>query len=162
MYLPKGQLMIHHGPKSQPNQGAKGGITIVLSPIMTKSWKRGGSITADKGGEGAGETTRLLSVDIEIKTVVSTKTKSKLKHLIRLTLVTSYHPTSSYSDKDTSNFNQQVFTMLNLIPKENILILESDFNASIGTWQTNSTVNNYENDPSESIFCPHRNPRRNM
>jgi len=52
MYLPKRQLMIHHGPKSQPNQGANGGITIFLSPKMTKSWKRGGSITTDnKGGK---------------------------------------------------------------------------------------------------------------
>jgi len=44
MYLPKGQLMIHHGPKFQPNKGVKGGIAIILSPEMTESWKRGGSI----------------------------------------------------------------------------------------------------------------------
>jgi len=31
-YLPKGQIMIYHGPEHQPKQGAKGGVTIVLSP----------------------------------------------------------------------------------------------------------------------------------
>jgi len=118
MYLPKGQPMIHHSPKSQPNQGAKGGIAIILCPKMMESWKRGGIIIR-QGGETAGETTRLLSVDIKIKTVVRAKTKSKFKHL-RLTLMTSYHPTSRYLDKDASNFNQQVSTMLNLIPTKQL------------------------------------------
>ena len=151
--------MIYHGPKSQPNQGAKGGVAIILSPEMMESWKRGGSIIR-WGGETPGEFTRLVSVDIEIKTVVRAKTKSKFKHL-RLTLMTSYHPISRYLDKNTSNFNQQMSTMLNLISKEIILILGADLNAFIRTWQTHSTVNNDANDPSESLFGPHGNLRKN-
>jgi len=44
-YLPKGQLMIHHGLESQPKQGAKGGIAIILSPEMAENWIKNESIT---------------------------------------------------------------------------------------------------------------------
>ncbi len=29
--LPRGQLLIHHGPKEQPSHGAKGGVAVILS-----------------------------------------------------------------------------------------------------------------------------------
>ena len=138
---------------------------VALQFFFLPKWPKAGkgeeaSPQTIRGGEAAGETTRLLSVIIEIKTVVSAKTKSKFKHL-RLTLMTSYHPISRYLDKNTSNFNQQMSTMLNLISKEIILILGADLNAFIRTWQTHSTVNNDANDPSESLFGPHGNLRKN-
>jgi len=94
-YLPKGQLMIHHGPESQPKQGAKGGIAIILSPEMAKTWIKSRSIMR-YGGDSISGTTKLLSVDFKIKTFASIKTKSKFKHL-NISLLVSYHPTSAYT-----------------------------------------------------------------
>ena len=156
--LPKGQLMIHHGPESQPTHGAKGGVAIILSPEMTENWKRGGSIIR-RGGLLAGETTRLLGIDVEIKTVVRAKTKSKFKHL-NLSLMTSYHPTSSYPKKDAVTFNQQVSKVLDQVPEKNILILGADLNASIGTHPPNTSSSD-ECDPSVCLLGLHGNPQRN-
>lgn len=35
--------LIHHGPETQPTNGAKGGVaTIVLSPELAEAWKNSG------------------------------------------------------------------------------------------------------------------------
>ena len=39
-YLPKGQIMIHCGPKKQPKQGAKVGVAVILSPKLEQGWKK--------------------------------------------------------------------------------------------------------------------------
>ena len=41
-YLPKGQLMIHHGQIIEPKQGTKGGIAIILSEEFKEGWNQGG------------------------------------------------------------------------------------------------------------------------
>ena len=56
--LPSGHFLIHHGPDTQPRQGAKGGIAIILSPETAVNWKRGRSVT-HYGGTTIGGTTRL-------------------------------------------------------------------------------------------------------
>ena len=37
-YLQKGQLVINHGPESQPKQSTKEGIAIIVSPVMAENW----------------------------------------------------------------------------------------------------------------------------
>ena len=129
--LLRGQLFIHHRSNVQPLQGAKGGVAILLSPEMATNWKNGGSVTR-KGGTTVEETARLLSIDVQIKTKVNFKTKSKIKHM-QISLLSSYHPTSGYSEADANKFNLQVSSMINQIPEKNALIMGSDQNASIGT-----------------------------
>jgi len=98
-----------------------------------------------------------MSIDVEIKTLVKTKSKSKTKY-VKVSLLTSYHPTSAYKESDATNFNNQIARMLNEIPKSNILIMGADLNASIGT-RTNDASNN--KDPSVGLLGPHSNPGRN-
>ena len=72
-----------------------------------------------------------MSMDIEIKTTVKIKAKSKLKHK-HISLLTSYHPTSGYPDTKANKFNNPVSHMISMIPKDNVLIMGSDLNASTG------------------------------
>ena len=74
-----GYKFIHHGPERQPTRGAKGGIGIILSKEWAKGEKKGGNIVR-QGGIEAGETTRLLSMDVELETHNKSKTtKQKVK-----------------------------------------------------------------------------------
>jgi len=75
--LPEGKILIHHGPEIQPSQGAKGRVAIILLAEMEEAWKRTG-MKVRKGGTMIGKTTRLLGVDVEVKTLVKPKTKSHL------------------------------------------------------------------------------------
>ena len=77
--LPGGKILIHHGPETQPKQGAKGRVAIIWSAEMDKAWKRAG-MKVRKGRTTVGKTTRLLGVDIEVKTLVKWKTKNHIKH----------------------------------------------------------------------------------
>ena len=144
--------MIHHGLESQPKQGAKEGITILLSPEMAKTWIKNRSIISYRG-DSIGRTTRLLSVGFKIKTVV-TETKSKFKHQNTLLFV-SYHPMSTYLDNDANDFIHQITNMISLLPKSNILIIGADLNASISMRSSNSSSNNDENHPSVYLLGPH-------
>ena len=132
---------------------------------MMENWKRGRSII-QYGDTTIGKTIRLLSVDIEIKTLVKLKSKTKLKHKC-ISLLTSYHPTSSYSEKEVSKFNNEVLKMISSLPKDIILIMGADLNASISirsseTRETRETNDFLQNeDPSTSLLGPHGNARRN-
>jgi len=64
--LPKGQLFFLHGPNVQPHQGAKGGVAIILSPEMGTNWRNGGNVIR-KGETTVGDTTRLLSMNVQIE-----------------------------------------------------------------------------------------------
>ena len=155
--LLKGQLLIHHGPNVQPHQGAKGGVAIILSPEMGTNWRNGGSAIR-KGETTVGDMTRLLSIDVQIKTKVIIKTKSKIKHM-QILLLSSYHPTSGYSKADANKFNLQVSAMINQISEKNILIMGADLNASIGTRLLNDKSMNARDckDPSADLLGPHGN-----
>jgi hypothetical protein len=67
--LPKGQLLIHHGPRVQPSLGAKGGVAVILSEDLATEWRKG-KCKMSKGGEIAG-TTRFMSISIKLKIVNS-------------------------------------------------------------------------------------------
>jgi hypothetical protein len=69
--LPKGQLLIHHGPRVQPSLGAKGGVAVILSEDLATEWRKG-KCKMSKGGEIAG-TTQFMSISIKLKIVNSRK-----------------------------------------------------------------------------------------
>ena len=160
--LPTGHFLIHHGPNMQSCQDAKGGIVIILSPEMAENLKRGGSII-QHGGTTFSKTTRLLSIDVELKMLVKLKAKTKLRHKC-ISLWTSYHPTSGYSDKEVTKFNNEVSKMINSLPKDNVLIMGANLNASISMRASKTSKTNEsskDEDPSASLLGPHSNARRN-
>jgi hypothetical protein len=54
--------LIHHGPKIQPSNGAKGDVAIILSPELTTAWKISGKTKkCIKSGLSTDNTTRFLS-----------------------------------------------------------------------------------------------------
>jgi len=130
---------------------------IILSPEMVENWKRGRSII-QYGGTTIGKTTRLLRADVEIRTLVKLKTKTKLKKHKHISQLTSYHPTSGYSLKEATKFNTKVSKMINGLPKDNVLIMGANLNASIGMRASKTSK---MKDPSASLLSPHGNARRN-
>ena len=151
---------IHHGPETQPTKGAKGGVGIILSREWTKGWTRGGNITRH-GGNSAGNTTRLLSIDVvletaKVKKLKTTKRKSQKQKPKTITLVTSYHPHTKYKEEEAQAYNQSLVEMTNRIPKTNAIIVGADINASIGTRQKSD-----DESESTNILGPCGNPRKN-
>ena len=67
-----------------------------------------------------GKTTRLLEVDVEVKTLVEWKTKSHFKHK-KIVLITSYHPPSNYKGEETLKYNQQVISFIDMSLKQTSL-----------------------------------------
>ena len=63
----------------------------------------------------------------------------------------SYHPMSGYPGKDATTFIQQISNLLNTVPKENILVMDTNLSASIQMRETNSITNSDENNPSVNL-----------
>ena len=59
-------LMVYHGPIKQPRSGAKGRVAIILSREFDEVWRRTGN-TLWLGGISAGNTARLMGLDIDLK-----------------------------------------------------------------------------------------------
>jgi len=163
MQISGGHTIIHHGPDSQPTSGAKGGVAIILCPEWYHYWQKSGSI---QKRIPAADTARLLAIELKIPTQ-NCKNKEKRNKVI--TLVTSYHPHSGYTDEETDFFNQQIADLYTSIPDNNIVIMGADINASIGS----RTSNNNERDnnpnieetialsPQDLLIGPCANPRIN-
>ena len=164
--LGQGYTFIHHGPDTQPAQGAKGGIGIILSPEFTKMWRKGGSKI--EYGEIIAGTTRLMRVDIDVaifdKAEINKKQQKRLneKKVIKnnnnkliYSIVNSYHPHTGYSDEDADHHNQAVTQICENCPKEATLIMGADINAALGTnKQDRGNEQEDENDPY-SILGPY-------
>jgi hypothetical protein len=57
--------VIHHGPETQPSNGAKEGVAVILSPDLASVWKNSGKTKkCIRGGTSVGNTTRFLSVNL--------------------------------------------------------------------------------------------------
>ena len=116
MQISRGHPIIHHGPDNQPTNGAKGGVTIILCPEWYHYWQKSGSI---QKRIPAADTARLLAIELKIPTQTC-KNKENRNKII--TLVTSYHPHSGYTDVETDLFNQQIADLYTSIPDYNIVI----------------------------------------
>ena len=129
--------IIHHGPEKQSNDGAKGGVAIILSPQMALQWKTT-NIKENKkivGGISFCNTTRLLSIIIKIETTnqqQDKKEKRKKYHYLCLTSI--YFPHLGYKETELEVFNSQVTDFLaNILAKKNTThIVRDDINSSIG------------------------------
>jgi len=67
-----------------------------------------------RGGIMIGKTTRLIMIDLNVKTLVKAKTKTHFKHNT-ITLISNHHPPSNYKDEETQQYIQQVISFLNKI-----------------------------------------------
>ena len=144
MQISGGHTIIHHGPENQPRSGAKGGVAIILCPEWYYYWQKSGSIQKKIP---AADTARLLAIDLAIPAQNQKKKEKKNSKII--TLVTSYHPHSGYSDDETNLFNQQVADLYTNIPNNNIIIMGADINASIGSRTSNNNAK--DNNPNSNI-----------
>ena len=116
----------------------------------------------------AADTARLLAIDLKIPTETCKKKEKKSKII---TLVTSYHPHSGYTDEETDLFNQQIADLYTSIPDNNIIVMGADINASIGSRTSNNDErdNNPNNNieettalsPQDLLIGPCANPRTN-
>lgn len=147
-------LLIHHGPEIQPTRGAKGGAAITLSENWIDLWRKDGCIIRI-GPPTNEDTTRLLAINIPIANPDRPRAKPKA-----LTLTTIYHPHSGYTDDETNYCNQSMADLFDAIPKNNIMIMGVDLNASIGT-RTRQGEDNNNISPLEMLIAPRRNPRTN-
>ena len=60
--------IIHHGPESQPTNGKRGGVAIILSPNLHLQWRTSGKAKKIlRGGPSIGETTRFLSISMRFE-----------------------------------------------------------------------------------------------
>ena len=67
----KDYLFIHHGPRKQPPQGAKGGIGIILLPELAYQWKnmekKRKNNKIKRGGLTIGDATRFIALSISFE-----------------------------------------------------------------------------------------------
>lgn len=131
--LPRNQLLIHHGPEKNPQQGAKGGVGVILSPELANHCKNGKNKPLT-GGSSAGGTTRFMSVTIKLKKLAKTRKKVICKYH-NLVLIPYYAPPhSGYNEEEIEKMTQEFSEFLSKIPVKNTtVIIGTVLNASIGT-----------------------------
>ena len=111
-----------------------------------------------QGGIEAGETTRLLSLDIELETHNKSKTtkhKVKQRNLKTITLISSYHLHMECKDREAKNHNEMLANMVSKISRDNPIIIGADITASIGTREDGE-----EKEEEINILGPHGNKRK--
>jgi len=50
-----------------------------------------------------------------------------------ITIIQAYAPTSSYSEDDIDSFYEELEAIITITPKSDILIIQGDWNAKVGT-----------------------------
>lgn len=123
--------VIHHGPETQPPNGAKGGVALILSYDLTNVWKtsRKAKQCIRGGGKSVSNTTIFLSVNLRFR---SSEKKTKDHHNLCLTSIYFLH--SGYKDQDIEKFNDDVSNFLSsILSKINTKhIIGADINSSTG------------------------------
>jgi len=156
---------IHHGPETQPTNGAKGGVAIILSPELHAQWQSSGKAKKIiRGGILTGETTRILSVSMKFESHSENNGNKKYHNLC---LTTIYFPHSGYKEKDIDSFNNDVSTFLsNILSQKNTThIIGADTNSSIETRISSSkydipSKDEDDDDPIVNLLGPFGNPRK--
>ena len=103
-------LIIHHSPPRQPKNGAKGGVVIIMSKKFDKEWRKAGNKTR-LGGVAAGNTTRVLAIDVHLK--LESNSKRRNAKTKGMSFISCYHPTSVHKDEQAPQFNEKGTQMLN-------------------------------------------------
>jgi hypothetical protein len=98
--------LIHHGLPTQPRCGAKGGVTIILSPELATHWKSSKKQRKIiKGGTSIGETTRFLSISMSFD-LPEGKNKQFRSQSLCLTMI--YFPHSGYKENELEQINNDI------------------------------------------------------
>jgi len=104
-------------------------------------------------------------VDVKCRTTELTNSKqhkTKKNKYHTLSLVTDYHPTTSYMPKDIAKHNKNVIAFIEVIPKKNAIIISADINAAIGARTKTSVDDEMEvDDTIQNLIGPFGNKHRN-
>ena len=134
----KGFVMIHHGPPKQPKNGAKGGVAIIISKELDEGLRKAGN-KMRQGGINAGNTTRLLGINVHFK--LESNSKRRHAKTKRILIISCYHPTSMYNEEQATKFNDKVAQMLNSLAKSHTIIMGLDINVAISNSTTDDNTN---------------------
>ena len=104
-----------------------------------------------------------------LQTPLQNKKKRNKNSNKSITLISSYHPHSGYTDEETNLFNQQIADLYGDIPNANITIMGADINASIGSRNSqndehdnnNNVEESSETSPQHLLIGPCTNPKTN-
>ena len=76
--------------------------------------------------------------------------------------MSNYHPHSGYKDNELDAYLQDITDFIDVIPKNNTIIIGANLNALIGTRKITTTNDPIkDNDTINNIIRPHSNPHRN-
>ena len=104
----------------------------------------------------AGNTTRLMGLDIDLKLEEIFLKKGKQSRFLKLSLMSCYHHTNMYMDVQATDFCDNVAQMIKKIPTSYAIIIGSDVNMAIGNSTTEDETNSNFN-----LIGPHGNKFRN-
>ena len=133
--------------KEHDETRANGGVCIALSKAAQKAWKRAGQLDPIRPGKVA-KTVRIIRLELHFL--------DSKKKIIKLLVISTYLPCSTYSDEDFNKTLEQIQVIINKCPKDTIPIIGGDFNASIGVDDDNDGItgvygNTYRNDRGEIL-----------
>eukprot|EP00980_Cylindrotheca_fusiformis_P021013 scaffold8028_cov81-Cylindrotheca_fusiformis.AAC.1 len=138
----EGCLFLSNG--NPENTRKHGGVGIILSPEAVKAWERAGQPEPIRPPPVASAT---RSIAIEIKM------EDKKKKEMKIFLISTYLPCSSFSDEDFEETLNQLQFLIDKCPTDAILIIGGDFNASIGVTRK---------EEGYKSTGPYGNPHRNQ
>ena len=79
-----------------------------------------------------------------------------------LSLISSYHPTTSYKTEEIEKHAPDLVDFVNEIPLKNEIIIGADINAAIGIHELHEPDEEHDNDYTiNNLISPHGNPRHN-
>jgi hypothetical protein len=119
-----------------------------------------GHNTHKENGMGMITTNQMSQSLIGYKTVNDTIIYTRMKaHPVNITCVQVYSPTTSAETADIEEFNRNLHSTLNKIPRKDVLIIMGDWNSKIGKGEEPGTVRKYglgnRNEAGERLleFC---------
>jgi hypothetical protein len=142
---------------------------VILSPELMSHWKNG-KCKILKGGLSASETTRFMSINIQLKMLDKTsKKKGKCKNH-NFVSIPYYAPHFGYPEEEIDKTTQEFSEFLSKIPTKNTtIIIGADMNASISTRITDEPQEQeedeefeFQNDTIPELLGPHGNAHRNV
>ena len=117
-------LFLLHGYEKEQDESrnAYGGVAIALSVVAQKAWKRAGQPDPIRPRKVA-RTARHIGLELYFL--------DSKKEIMKLLVISTYLPCSTYSDKDFNETLEQLQEIINKCPKDTIPIIGGDFNARV-------------------------------